>query len=49
MEEISHSGERKGGLTEICSCLREEMGQMASELSRTRSRAAKQLVTEVER
>lgn len=49
MEEISHSEERKAVLIEICSCLREEMGQMASELSRSRSRAAQQLVTEVER
>lgn len=49
MAEISHSGERKAALIEICSRLREEMGRMASELSRKRSRAAEKLVTEVER
>ncbi|MDD5590798.1 MAG: DNA repair protein RecN [Dehalococcoidales bacterium] len=49
MAEISHSGERKAALIETCSRLREELGRMAAELSQQRCRAAKQLLTEVER
>ncbi len=49
LEGLSHSSERHAQLEEVCSSLREEMGRMASELSRTRSRAAKQLATKVKR
>jgi len=46
---LSHSEERQAQLGQICSSLKEEMGKMAFELSQARSRAAKRLVTEVEK
>ncbi len=47
IEEISQHGERKSHLTEKCSMLREEMGEIASELSRKRSQAAERLTEDV--
>ncbi|MFC1990991.1 DNA repair protein RecN [Chloroflexota bacterium] len=49
LDGLSHSSERRSQLEEICSHLREEMGQIAAELSRTRSRSAQQLVAEVKK
>ncbi|MFC2018951.1 DNA repair protein RecN [Chloroflexota bacterium] len=46
---LSHSAERQTQLERICISLKEEMGQMAFELSQARSRTAKRLVTEVEK
>ena len=49
LEGLSHSSERRGQLDEMRSCLREEMGRMASELSTARSQAVTKLVTEVKK
>ena len=48
IEKISHRGERKSQLLEKCSSLRGEMGRIASELSRKRSRAAEKLTADVD-
>jgi DNA repair protein RecN (Recombination protein N) len=49
LEGISHYSERRSELEEQCRRLREEMGQMAAELSRARTEAQKKLVAEVSR
>jgi len=49
LEGLSHSSQRRAELEEVCSCLKKEMGQIASELSRARSQAGKRLVTEVKK
>jgi len=49
LEGISHSSERRAGLEETCSHLRQEMGQIAAGLSRARSQAAERLKTEVKK
>ena len=49
LEGISHSSERHAQLENMRSCLRKEMGQMASELSEARSQAARKLVAEVKK
>ena len=49
LEGISHSSERRAQLEEMRSCLKEEMGQIASELSKVRSQAARKLVIEVKK
>lgn len=49
LERISHSSERRAQLEEMRSCLKEEMGQVASELSKARSQAVRKLVTEVKK
>ena len=47
LEGLSHSSERRGQLEEMRCCLKEEMGRIASELSRARCEAARRLETEV--
>ncbi|MFC1962937.1 hypothetical protein ACFLWB_02950 [Chloroflexota bacterium] len=47
LEELSHSSERCAQLEAMRSRLKEEMGQIAFELSRARSQAARKLVNEV--
>ena len=47
LEGISHSSQRRVELEETRSRLKQEMGRMATELSRSRSQAAEQLKTEV--
>lgn len=49
LEELSHSSERCAQLETMRSRLKEEMGQIAFELSRTRSQAARKLVNEVKK
>ena len=49
LEGLTHSSERRVQLEEMRSCLREEMGRMASELSTARSQAVTKLVTEVKK
>lgn len=49
LEGLSHSSERRAQLEEVRSSLKEAMGRMASELSSKRSRAGRQLATEVKR
>ena len=49
LEGLSHSSERRGQLEEMRSCLKQEMGRMASELSRARSQAVTKLVAEVKK
>ncbi len=49
LEGISHSSIRQAELEEMYSCLKKEMGQIASELSKARSQAGKKLVTEVKK
>ena len=49
LEGLSHSSERRAQLEEMRSCLREEMGRMASELSTARSQAVTKLVAEVKK
>ncbi len=49
LERISHSSERHAQLEEMRSCLKEEMGQVASELSKARSQTVRKLVTEVKK
>ena len=47
LEGLSHSSERRAQLEEMRCCLKEDMGRIASELSRARSEAARRLETEV--
>ena len=47
LEGLTHSSERRAQLEEMRSCLKEEMGRIASDLSRARSQAAGKLVAEV--
>ncbi|MFC1914652.1 DNA repair protein RecN [Chloroflexota bacterium] len=49
METAGHSAERRAQLREICTGLKQEMGQIAHRLSQERSEAAKHLVSEVKR
>jgi DNA repair protein RecN (Recombination protein N) len=49
LEGISLSSERKAELEKMCSRLKAEMGQIASELSTARSASAEKLVTEVKK
>jgi len=49
LETLSYSSEKRAQLEERRSSLKEEMGRMAFELSQARSRAAKKLITEVEK
>ena len=49
MDEVSHFAERRTQLEEIVTSLKQEMGQIAYQLSRERSKAAKQLMTEVKK
>ena len=49
LEGLSHSSERRGQLEEMRSCLKQEMGRMASELSTARSQAVTKLVAEVKK
>ncbi len=49
LDRICHSAERRTQLGGLCTCLKQEMGQIASRLSRERSRAAKQLTAEVKK
>lgn len=49
LEGISLSSERQDELEQICSRLKAEMGQIASELSKIRLAAAEKLVTEVKK
>jgi DNA repair protein RecN (Recombination protein N) len=49
MDEVSHFAERRTQLEEIVTSLKRETGQIAYQLSRERSKAAKQLMTEVKR
>jgi len=49
LEGLSHSSERRVQLEEMRSCLKQEMGRMASELSRARSQAVRKLVAEVKK
>ncbi len=49
LEVLSYSSEKRTQLEERRTCLKEEMGRMAFELSQMRSQAAKKLVTEVEK
>ncbi len=47
LEGISHSSERRAQLEATGNCLKEEMGHMASELSKARSQAANKLMAKV--
>ena len=49
LEGLSHSSERRVQLDEMRSCLKQEMGRMASELSTARSQAMRKLVAEVKK
>jgi len=49
LEGISLSSERRAELEKMCSRLKAEMGQIASELSKVRLTAAEKLVTEVKK
>jgi DNA repair protein RecN (Recombination protein N) len=49
LEGISLSSERRAELEKMCSLLKAEMGQIASELSKARSSAAEKLVTEAKK
>ncbi|MFC1979463.1 DNA repair protein RecN [Chloroflexota bacterium] len=49
LDELSDSAQRQSELEGICSDLKKEMGQIASEISKARSKSAKKLVTEVKR
>ncbi|MFC1990141.1 DNA repair protein RecN [Chloroflexota bacterium] len=49
MDVVCHSSERCTQLEELCTCLKQEMGQIACQLSRERSQAARQLVTDVKK
>jgi len=49
LEGLTHSSERRVQLDEMRSCLREEMGRMAFELSTARSQAVTKLVAEVKK
>ena len=49
MEMVGHSAERRAQLEEVCISLEQEMGRIACNLSKERSRAAKRLVTEVKK
>ncbi len=49
LEGVFHSSERRAELEEVCSRLKEEMGQIAFELSKTRSRVGRKLTTEVKK
>ncbi len=49
LDELSHSSRRQSELEGICSRLKEEMGQTASEISKARSQAATKLAAEVKR
>lgn len=49
LDEVSHSAERSAQLKESTTSLKQEMGQIASQLSSERSKAAKKLMTEVKK
>jgi DNA repair protein RecN (Recombination protein N) len=49
LDEVSHSAERRAWLAEKGISLKQEMGQIAYQLSLERSKAAKQLMTEVKK
>ena len=49
LDEVSHSAERHTELEQLRTILKQEMGQIAYELSRERSKAAKQLTSEVKK
>jgi len=49
LDEVSHSAERRTQLEEVGTSLKQEMGRIAYQLSRERSKAAKQLMTEVKK
>ena len=49
LDEVCHSAERRAQLEEVGTCLKQEMGRLAYRLSRERSEAAKQLMTEVKK
>lgn len=49
LEGLSHSSQRRAELEKMCSCLKEEMGRIAIELSKARSGASGKLVIEVEK
>jgi len=49
LDEVSYSAERRTELEEARASLKQEMGQIAYQLSEERSRAAKQLMTEVKK
>lgn len=49
LDEVSHSTERSAQLKESATSLKQEMGQIAHQLSGERSKAAKKLMTEVKK
>ena len=49
LDEVSHSAERSTQLKESATSLKQEMGQIASQLSSKRTKAAKKLMTKVKK
>lgn len=49
LEKLVHSSQRQSELSELCANLKREMGEIASQLSQSRSRSARKLVSEVQR
>ena len=49
LDSVCHSAERRTQLEEACTSLKQEMGQIAYQLSKERSKAAQQLMTEVKK
>ncbi|MFC1966522.1 DNA repair protein RecN [Chloroflexota bacterium] len=49
MDMVCRSSERCTQLEDLCTCLKQEMGQIACHLSRERSQAARQLVNDVKK
>jgi len=49
LDMVCHSSERCAQLEELCTCLKQEMGRIACQLSNERSQAARQLMTDVKK
>ncbi len=49
LDMVCHYAERRTQLEEMCICLKQEMGRIANQLSRERSKAANQLATKVKK
>ncbi len=49
LDMVCHSSERCAQLEELCTCLKQEMGRIACQLSGERSQAARQLTTDVKK
>jgi DNA repair protein RecN (Recombination protein N) len=49
LDRVCHSAERRSQLKELCTCLKQEIGRIAYQLSRERCKAARRLVTDVKK